>query len=243
MITRISAFAISLLTLLFAACTSHQAGKHMENTAYGSALIEVSGGKQAAPVGSALDQPVVVQVNDDKGSAVANVSVYFSGPAGMVFDPKMVQSDSSGQATTTVSLGGSPGRYKLGAWIVDRSGKHISLPLEEIALGYEQILGRELAVRYCTRCHDQESTAERVSNYDNLKTKPHALNDGDTLNKTTDDELISIITHGGAALNRSPEMPAYGYTLSKGEIQALLAFMRGVSDPPYQSKGVVYAQK
>jgi len=235
--------SIVLLSLLSAGCTKHESRKSPESTAYGNALIEVSGAKQAGSVGSTLDQPVVVQVNDDKGAAVPNAVVHFSGPAGMTFNPEVVKSDSSGQASTTVSLGGSPGRYKLESWIQDRSGRRIELRLEEIALGYDQVLGRELAVRYCARCHDQESTAERVSNYDNLKTKPHALNDGDTLNKLTDDELISIMTHGGPALNRSAEMPAYGYTLSRTEIQAVLAFLRAVSDPAYQIKGVVYAQK
>jgi len=238
-----SLFAILLLALPPTGCSKHKNVKPGESEVYGNAIIEVSGGKQAGSVGSALDQPVVVQVNDDKGTAVPNAAVHFGGPAGVMFNPGSVQTDSSGQASTTVSLGSSPGRYRIEPWIQDRSGKRVGLPLDEIALGYEQVLGRELAVRYCNRCHDQESTAERVSNYDNLKTKPHALSDGDTLNKMTDDELVSIIAHGGPALNRSAEMPAYGYTLSKAEIQAVLSFMRAVSDPPYQSKGVVYAQK
>lgn len=234
-------FSIAI-TLFSASCTRH-APKSAASVAYGRALSEVSGGKQATSVGSGLDQPVIVQVNDDKGSALPNAVVHFTGPAGVTFNPKTVTSDPSGQASTTVSLGSSPGRYKIVASIEDRGGKRIELSLEETALGYEQVLGHELSVRYCSRCHDQESTVERVSNYDNLKTKPHALNDGDTLNKMSDDELIAIIAHGGPALNRSAEMPAYGYTLTKSDIQALLAFMRAVSDPPYQTKGVVYAQK
>lgn len=236
-------FYIALLVLLCASCTRHEPRKSSQATSYGNALIEVSGGTQSASVGSALDQPVVIQVNDDKGSAVPNALVHFTGPAGVTFNPEMVRSDSSGQVSTTVSLGGSPGRYKIESWIQDRNGRRIELPLEEIALGYEQVLGRELTARYCTRCHDQESTAERVSNYDNLKTKPHALNDGDTLNKMAEEELTSIVSHGGPALNRSSEMPAYGYMLNKANIQALLAYMRAVSNPAYQTKGVVYAQK
>ena len=38
-------------------------------------------------------------------------------------------------------------------------------------------------------------------------------------------------------------MPPYGYTLSKTEIQALISYIRLVSDPPYQASGMVYAQK
>ena len=234
---------VLLLTAFYASCTRHTPRQSADAASYGNALIEVSGGTQSASVGSTLDQPVVVQVNDDKGVAIPDALVHFSGPAGVTFNPTVVKSDSSGQASTTVSLGGATGRYKIVSWIQVRNGKRIELALEEIALGYEEVLGRELAARYCTRCHDQESTVERVSNYDNLKTKPHALNDGDTLNKMSDEELGSIVSHGGPALNRSSEMPAYGYTLSKVDIQALFAYMRAVSSPAYQSKGVIYAQK
>jgi hypothetical protein len=38
-------------------------------------------------------------------------------------------------------------------------------------------------------------------------------------------------------------MPAYGYTLSKAELQALMAYIRAVPDPPYHSPGLVYAKK
>jgi hypothetical protein len=33
-------------------------------------------------------------------------------------------------------------------------------------------------------------------------------------------DLVAIISHGGAALNKSAKMPPYGYTLSKSDIQA-----------------------
>jgi mono/diheme cytochrome c family protein len=55
-------------------------------------------------------------------------------------------------------------------------------------------------------------------------------------------DLASIISHGGPALNRSPEMPPYGYTLGKAEIAALVAYIRAVADPPYRSKGAFYAR-
>jgi mono/diheme cytochrome c family protein len=61
--------------------------------------------------------------------------------------------------------------------------------------------------------------------------------------KPGDADLVSIISHGGAALNKSPLMAPYGYTLSKSEIQAVIAYIRVVSDPPYGAPGIVYAQK
>ena len=104
-------------------------------------------------------------------------------------------------------------------------------------------MGYQLDNTYCARCHDTESTPERVSNYDNLATRPHPFTEGETLNKMSDADLIAIISHGGPALNKSSLMPPYGYTLSKTEIEALISYIRMVSDPPYRASGIVYAQK
>lgn len=70
-----------------------------------------------------------------------------------------------------------------------------------------------------------------------------AISAGATLNKLSDADLAALITHGGPALGRSPEMPPYGDTLTKSDIQALVAYIRAVADPPYHTSGVVYAQK
>ncbi len=211
-------------------------------TAYGAAITEVSGGKQVAAAGFTLDQPVVVQVNDAQGSGVTGAYVEMLGPSGVTFDPVSGLTDSSGQFTSKVSLGAVAGRYQLRAVTRDRSGKPIEVKLEEIALDYQQVLGRQLSQQYCVRCHDPESSAERVSNMDNLTTKPHTFNDGDTLNKIADADLIALITHGGRALNKSAEMPPYGNTLSQTDIQALMAYIRAVADPPFSTKGVTYAK-
>jgi len=185
----------------------------------------------------------VVQVNDDAGTAVAGALVVFRGPAGVSFDPPSGITDSSGQFSTSVSLGGQAGRYQIRASTITKSQKTAELRVDEIALDYQQAFGRQLNDQYCSRCHDPESTPERVSNYDNLEVKPHPFTEGDTLNKISDEDLLAIITHGGPALNRSPLMPPYGYTLSKSDIQALISYLRIVSDPPYQAFGEVYAQK
>jgi mono/diheme cytochrome c family protein len=83
----------------------------------------------------------------------------------------------------------------------------------------------------------------RVSNYDNLEVKPHAFSEGNTLNKISDADLTSIILHGGPALNRSALMPPYGNTLSAPDIKAIIAYIRALSDPPYQPPGTVYARQ
>ena len=208
----------------------------------GTAIVESSGGHQVGVTGTALNDPLVVQVNDDKGTGIAGALVEFHGPAGVNFDPAAVLTDSGGQATTSVTLGPIAGRYQLSA-VTPGKSRPVILEVVETAFGYQQRLGSILADKYCNRCHDSESSPERVSNYDNLAVKPHPFTEGDTLNKMSDADLTSIIVHGGPALNRSALMPPYGNTLSVADVRALIAYTRAVADPPYLPAGTVYARK
>lgn len=235
---------LCVLALLTSGCSrKSKQPAPLKATATGAAIVESSSGKQIGYIGMPLDQPVVVQVNDASGAAVAGAAVYFRGSSGVAFTPTAALTDSSGQVTATVSLGQQAGRYKITASIRDASGKNLELAIDEIALGYQQTLGAQLNSQYCIRCHDPESSSLRVSNMDNLSVKPHAFTDGDTLNNTSDADLAAIISHGGPALNKSAEMPPWGYTLSKSDIAALVSYIRAVADPPYEAGGLVYAQK
>jgi mono/diheme cytochrome c family protein len=237
----------ALILTLSVGCTSKPGttpeAAALKPTAFGAALVESSGGKQIGPTGMVLAQPVVVQVNDEQGAAVPGVLVEFSGPEGLSFDPVSGLTDSSGQFSSNVALGGMAGRCQVTARTLAKTQKPVELKIEEIALGYQQQLGFQLDNKYCARCHSPESSAERVSNYDNLEVKPHPFVEGDTLNKISDGDLFSIISHGGAALNKSALMPPYGYTLSKSEIDALIAYIRLISDPPYRASGLVNTPK
>ena len=238
-------FFLVFLVLVSGACTRKPGpASALKPTGFGAALVESSGGKQIAATGTVLAQPLVVQVNDEQGNAVTGALVEFSGPAGVSFDPPSGLTDSSGQLSTNVALGNMAGRYQLVAHTSTKAQKPVpELKIEEIALGYQEQVGFQLDNKYCARCHDPESTPERVSNYDNLETKPHPFTEGDTLNKMSDAELMAIMSHGGPALNKSALMPPYGYTLSKTEIEALISYIRLISDPPYHASGMVYAQK
>jgi mono/diheme cytochrome c family protein len=215
----------------------------LKSTGFGAALVESSGGKQIGSTGMDLTQPLVVQVNDEQGAPVTGALVEFNGPAGVRFDPASALTDPSGQVSTNVAMGGIAGRYQLTARTFTKATKPVELKIEEMAVGYQQEVGFQLDDKYCARCHNPESTPERVSNSDNLEVKPHAFTEGDTLNKMSDADLAAIISHGGPALNKSALMPPYGYTLSKTEIEALISYIRLISDPPYHASGMVYAQK
>jgi mono/diheme cytochrome c family protein len=235
-----------IVVTLFAAALvmscAHKTASAPKATAFGTAIVESSGAKQIAQAGTALSLPLVVQVNDEQGAAVAGALVEFSAAPGVTFDPANGLTDSSGQVTTNVTLGGMAGRYQLIASTMGKAHKVVELRIEEIALGYQQSLGRQLNDQYCERCHNPESTVERVSNFDNLEIKPHPFTEGDTLNKISDADLTAIISHGGPALNKSALMPAWGNTLSKSDIQALMTYIRAISDPRDRTAGPVYAK-
>jgi mono/diheme cytochrome c family protein len=206
--------------------------------AFGAAVVSVSGEKQVAAVGGQLDQPLVVQVNDAKGAAVTGALVRFAGAGGVNFQPDHGLTGSDGQFSTSVALGSLAGRYQIVAFTADAAGKRAEVRVEEIALGYQERLGQQINAIHCVRCHDPESTPERVSNHDNLNAKPHAFTDGAALNGISDANLVAFISHGGVALNKSAEMPPYGNRLTKAEIEALAAYIRAVADPPYRAQGV-----
>jgi len=232
---------LTFWVLLLAGCARNSAPKLLSPTAYGVQIVEVSGGKQIAAAGSVLPQPVVVQVNGADGNPVTGALVRFRGE-GIAFNPSQGLSDSSGQVTTAVQVGFAAGDYQITAETPKQAGGVISINLRQTSLGYEATLGKAVNDKYCIRCHDPESTPERVSNFDNLSPAPHQFSDGATYNLMKDSDLLNIISHGGVALGKSPQMPAFGKTLKPAEIKAVVSYVRAVADPPYQPSGVKYAK-
>jgi mono/diheme cytochrome c family protein len=231
----VAAFALAL-----AGC-KHSAPPQLNAKAFGTQIVEVSGSKQVAQVGSTLPQPVVLQVNGADGNPVTGALVRLRGE-GLQFTPAESLTDSSGQVSVAVQLGFNPGDYQLVAETPGAKGNAASASMREIALGYEQAVGKTVNDQYCIRCHDRESTAERVSNFDNLSPSPHEFTDGATLNRLSDSDLTNIITYGGQAVGKSPQNPAYGSTLKPAEIRAVVAYIRAIADPPYQMPGVKYGK-
>jgi mono/diheme cytochrome c family protein len=237
---RTALFLAALITML--GCSRTRTAQPLAAKAYGTQVVEVSGGKQVAEVGSALPQPVVVQINGADGNPVTGALVRFRGD-GVFFVPTEALSDSSGQVTTSAQLGFNAGDYQIVAETPLLAGKQAAfLTVREVALGYESTLGKSVNDQYCVRCHDPESTPERVSNFDNLSPAPHQFSDGATYNRLQDAELINFISHGGLAVGKSPQMPPYAATLKPAEIKALVAYIRSIADPPYQSPGVKYGK-
>jgi mono/diheme cytochrome c family protein len=230
-------FVFLCILLELSSCQKHAAvAPLLTPKAFGTQIVEQSGGKQAAGVGAKLTDPVVVQVNGRDGNGVPGALVAFRG-AGLSFDPSQTITDGSGQASVVVQLGPIPGSYEVVAETPMSGGGAATVTLRQVALGYQEKVGKEISDKYCVTCHDPESTPERVSNFDNLAPPaPHLFSDGNVLNAMSDGDLAKIIADGGPALGRSPQTPAYRNTLTTTEIKAVIAYMRAIADPPYTAQ-------
>ena len=80
-------FAIALLFISVGCTSKPEPASALKPTGFGATLVESSGGKQLGATGMVLADPLVVQVNDEQGTAVAGALVEFTGPSGVIFDP------------------------------------------------------------------------------------------------------------------------------------------------------------
>jgi mono/diheme cytochrome c family protein len=106
-------------------------------------------------------------------------------------------------------------------------------PDKVIPLDYQETIGQHVFYQYCVWCHADSSPAG-PSNRMNLNPMPDLMNDGAKLNGLSDEYLRNIITLGGAAMGKSPMMPAWGKTLSQEEIRGVILFARAIAQPPYK---------
>jgi mono/diheme cytochrome c family protein len=103
----------------------------------------------------------------------------------------------------------------------------------QIPLNYQQAQGKRVFYTYCVWCHADSSPAG-PSNRSNLTPTPPLANDGTAFNSLSDEFLRNTITLGGSAMGKSAMMPSWGNTLTQDEVQAVIAFLRAIAQPPYQ---------
>ncbi|MFN8582594.1 MAG: c-type cytochrome [Gemmatimonadaceae bacterium] len=85
--------------------------------------------------------------------------------------------------------------------------------------------GRALYGRWCASCHGSSGNGDGP-NAKRLPVAPAAHASKEAMERRPDDSLYDTIAGGGAIMNRSPRMPAFGGTLSANEIRALVAYIR-----------------
>ncbi len=100
-----------------------------------------------------------------------------------------------------------------------------------VSLTFEQQQGKDLFGHYCAVCHGDQGAGDGFNSY-NLDPKPHSLADSAYMAAFSDRNLEDILIRGGRGMNMSPEMPAYGGTLSKLEIAYVTAYVRWLPNTP-----------
>ena len=78
---------------------------------------------------------------------------------------------------------------------------------------------------YCSRCHGDTGQGDGADGA-TLSPKPRDFSDCAVMRKIPDATIVKAITNGGAAVNLSRDMPAWGEALSGKKIGALAAYVR-----------------
>jgi len=99
--------------------------------------------------------------------------------------------------------------------------------------------GAALYARFCTGCHGTRGKGDGP-NAASLPVPPARHASRDAMSARPDDVLFDTIAGGGAIMNRSPRMPAYGTTLTSAQIRALVGHIRSLcqcAGPTWSSDG------
>jgi len=184
--------------------------------AFGTAVVEVGGGKQAAAIGM-LSISRCRPGQRPQGAPVQRSGAVACARGGAA-TPASGLTGAEGNSLPPSFWAGSSGRYRSSHRRATRMARRSNFRLEEVALGYQEIQGRELSQLYCARCHDRDSTPERVSNHDNLTQGPR-IHEGTVLNAMSEATLFpSFHTRSGAEpLARNAALRLF---LGKAEIAA-----------------------
>ena len=93
--------------------------------------------------------------------------------------------------------------------------------------------GQALYKQYCSVCHGAEGKGNGPGAAA-MNPKPRDHSDGSYMNKLSEAHLTKVVSKGGAAVGRSPLMPAWESTMSAEQIQQVIAFVRTLAVPPYK---------
>lgn len=85
----------------------------------------------------------------------------------------------------------------------------------------------QLYAKWCASCHGATGKGDGP-NAVNLPVTPAVHSSREAMSARPDDSLFDTIASGGAVMNRSPRMPAFGGTLTAAEIRSLVRHIRAL---------------
>jgi mono/diheme cytochrome c family protein len=106
------------------------------------------------------------------------------------------------------------------------------LSLGSAVYAQDQMEGKKLYASYCAGCHGEDGKGDGPA-AKALPVRPANHTDGAIMNQLPSTFLIEIITKGGAAVGKSPVMPAWGGQFNQKQIREIVAYVRSLAQPPY----------
>jgi len=91
-------------------------------------------------------------------------------------------------------------------------------------------LAKEKFKQLCAVCHGPSGRGDGPAAAA-LNPKPRNYSDKAFASRITDAAMFEIIKRGGAAVQKSPAMPAWGEALSEDEVRSLVAYIRTLMPP------------
>jgi mono/diheme cytochrome c family protein len=85
--------------------------------------------------------------------------------------------------------------------------------------------GKEIYDQLCWRCHGRLGKSDGPVS-DAMNPRPRDLTDRSYMATVSDEDLLNVIKHGGAAVGKSPAMMAFKDALGDDDIGDLIAFIR-----------------
>lgn len=143
-------------------------------------------------------------------------------------------------ATALVTMGCGPADH-------EQAGQRYPSRIEGLAIHRDpvdplieaQTRGRDVFLHYCQICHGTEGLGDGF-NSTNLAVVPRDFSDAGFWQEATDERLMLAISAGGTSVDKSVLMPAWGHTLSKQQIQDVIAHLYTV---PEQAKRAEQAEE
>jgi cytochrome c553 len=85
--------------------------------------------------------------------------------------------------------------------------------------------GQSIYDQLCWRCHGRTGKSDGPVS-DAMNPRPRDLTDRTYMSTVSDEQLLTVIKHGGPSTGKSPAMMAFKDALSDDDIRALVAYLR-----------------
>jgi cytochrome c oxidase cbb3-type subunit III len=83
--------------------------------------------------------------------------------------------------------------------------------------------GQEVYRHYCQICHGEHGKGDGF-NSGRLEPRPHDFTDATFWQQTTDERVYYAVAQGGPSVGKSVLMPAWGHTLTKGQLRDVVVY-------------------